>query len=56
MKLDADPERTVEDIVRNVPEALEMGERHREVLFRLARDRYDWSSVARKLARELEAM
>jgi len=56
MKLSADPGRTVEDIVRNVPLALEMGERHREVLFRVARDRYDWTSVARKLSRELEAM
>jgi len=28
-------------------------ERHREALFRLARERYDWASVARKLADEL---
>ena len=56
MKLSADPDRTVEDMVRNVPVALEMGDRHKEALFRVARDRYDWSSVARKLARELEAM
>ena len=56
MKLSADPDCTVDDIVRNVPVALEMGERHREVLFRVARDRYDWTSVARKLSRELESM
>jgi glycosyltransferase involved in cell wall biosynthesis len=56
MKLDADPDCTVHDMVRNVPVALEMGDRYKEALFRLARDRYDWSSVARKLHRELEAM
>ncbi len=56
MKLDPDPERTVDDIVRNVPVALEMGERHKEALFRVARDRYDWSSVARTLAAELAAL
>jgi glycosyltransferase involved in cell wall biosynthesis len=56
MKLDANPARTVEDMIRNVPIALAMGERHKEALFQVARDRYDWSSVARKLARELEAM
>jgi glycosyltransferase involved in cell wall biosynthesis len=50
MKLDADPERTVDDMVRNVPLALRMGELHKETLFRVARERYDWSSVARKLA------
>jgi glycosyltransferase involved in cell wall biosynthesis len=56
MKLDADPSRTVQDIVRNVPLALEMGDRHKEALFQLARERYDWSSVAAKLHRELEEM
>jgi glycosyltransferase involved in cell wall biosynthesis len=56
MKLDADPDRTVADMIRNVPVALSMGERHKQALFELARDQYDWSSVARKLARELEAM
>lgn len=55
MKLDADPNRTVADIVRNVPAALELGDRYKEALFQIARDHYDWSSVARKLNRELEA-
>jgi glycosyltransferase involved in cell wall biosynthesis len=56
MKLSPDPEHTVSDIVRHVPAALEMGERHKEALRRLARERYDWTSVARKLAAELEAL
>jgi glycosyltransferase involved in cell wall biosynthesis len=56
MKLGAAPEHTVADIVRNVPRALELGERHRDALFRVARERYDWTSVARKLAAELRAL
>ena len=56
MKLSAAADRTVADIVANVPPALELGERHREALFRLARERYDWASVTRKLAMELNAL
>lgn len=56
MKLDPAPERTVADIVHHVPMALEAGEQHREALFRVARDRYDWSSVSRTLADELNAL
>lgn len=56
MKLDPSPERTVADIVRRVPAALAVGERHRDVLYRVARDRYDWSSVANKLYDELTAL
>ena len=56
MKLSAAAERTVADIVRNVPPALELGERHREALFRLARERYDWAGVARKLYTELNEL
>jgi glycosyltransferase involved in cell wall biosynthesis len=56
MKLDAAPERTVADIVRHVPLALEMGERHKDTLYRVARDHYDWRSVARKLFAELNAL
>ena len=56
MKLDAAPERTVADIVRHVPLALEMGERHKDALYRVARDHYDWRSVARKLHTELNAL
>ena len=56
MKLSPAPERTVADIVRHFPAALEAGGRHAEALYRVARERYDWESVARKLADELEAL
>ncbi|MBW3570942.1 MAG: glycosyltransferase [Gemmatimonadetes bacterium] len=56
MKLNPAPERTVADIVRHVPAALALSERHRETLYRLARDRYDWKSVAAKLYDELNAL
>ena len=56
MQLAAEPERTVADIVRQVPRALAHGERWQPALFRVARDRYDWASVARTLHRELEAL
>jgi glycosyltransferase involved in cell wall biosynthesis len=56
MKLDPAADRTVADIVSHVPVALEMGERYKDVLFRVARDRYDWSSVAATFSRELNAL
>jgi hypothetical protein len=33
-----------------------MGERHKDSLFNLARDRFDWSSVARTFRQELSAL
>ncbi|MBD0321525.1 MAG: glycosyltransferase family 4 protein, partial [Gemmatimonadetes bacterium] len=56
MKLDPDPRHTVDDIVRHVPMALEVGGRWQEALFRVARDRYDWSSVSRTLSQELNSL
>lgn len=56
MKLGAQAERTVADIVRQVPRALALGDEWQPALFRLARERYDWTSVARTLNRELEAL
>lgn len=56
MKLSPEAEHTVADIVRRVPEALEMGERHKGTLYRVARDRYDWGSVARKMFTEMSAL
>jgi glycosyltransferase involved in cell wall biosynthesis len=56
MRLDPAPDRTVMDIVRHVPMALELGERYQEALFRVARDRYDWSSVSQTLSRELNSL
>ena len=54
MKLD--PDDTVSDIVRHVPLALTIGVKHKDVLARLARDRYDWTSVAATLESELESL
>jgi len=56
MRLSPQPERTVQDIVDNVPIALQSGPEVREALFRLARERYDWSSVAATLVREMKEM
>lgn len=54
MKLDVDD--TVADIVANVHAALRFGTRYKDVLSRTAQERYDWTSVARKLVEELEAI
>jgi glycosyltransferase involved in cell wall biosynthesis len=56
MKLSPDPHRTVSDIVRNAPLALEMGDRFNSTLYNFARERYDWTSVADMFHSELEAM
>ncbi|MEX2582592.1 MAG: glycosyltransferase [Gemmatimonadota bacterium] len=56
MKLSADPEWTAADIVRNMPVALESGEETKQALYRVARERYDWSGVAAKLHAEMETM
>lgn len=53
MKLDVDD--TVADIVANVHNALRFGTRYKDVLSRTAQERYDWTSVARKLRAELTA-
>src|SRR5687768_8635787 len=54
MKLD--PDDTVADIIRNVPAAFQIGVQYKDVLARLARERYDWTSVAATLKRELQSM
>lgn len=56
MKLSPAPEQTVDDIVSKLPRALAIAGDYREPLFRAARERYDWTSVARKFADELEAL
>ncbi len=56
MKLSPEPARTVADIAANVPTALHVGPRHRSTLREVAVTRYDWRSVAGKLAAELAAM
>jgi glycosyltransferase involved in cell wall biosynthesis len=54
MKLD--PFNTTADIVTNVNRAMHVGVRFKDVLSRTAQERFDWVSVAEKLARELEAI
>ncbi len=54
MKLD--PENTIADIATHVPRALELGVQHKDELAKLARDRYDWTSVAATLEHELASM
>jgi glycosyltransferase involved in cell wall biosynthesis len=56
MKLDPDPERTVADLVRHFPRALETTAVHRDALRRVARERFDWSSVTRTFAAELRSL
>ena len=51
-----DPLDTVADIVRHVSTALKFGVRFKDVLSRTAQARYDWTSVGRKLANELEKL
>jgi len=50
-----DPENTIADIVSHVPRALEVGVGYKNELAKLARERYDWTSVASVLKRELES-
>jgi hypothetical protein len=54
MKLD--PEDTIADIVSHVPLALEVGVGYKNELAKLARERYDWTSVAAVLKRELRSL
>ena len=48
-----DPEHVVTDIAQKASAALRMGVRYKDVLARAAQERHDWTSVGRKLAREL---
>lgn len=56
MKLDPDPERTVADLVRHFPVALEVGGRHKDALRAIARERFDWTSVTSTFVSELRAL
>ena len=51
-----DPENTVAGIVSHVPLALEVGVSYKNELATLARERYDWTSVAAVLERELGSL
>ena len=50
------PQHVVTDIARKASAAIRMGVRYKDVLVRAARERHDWTSVGRKLARELDAI
>ncbi|HLE57377.1 MAG TPA: glycosyltransferase [Rhodothermia bacterium] len=54
MKLDL--QKTVSDIVEKVPKAVELGAGHKPALARIARERYDWMSVAQTLVSTLESL
>jgi hypothetical protein len=53
MKLD--PKNTVADLALKIPQALDQAPRYRDVFARLARERYDWSSVTRHFLSETNA-
>jgi glycosyltransferase involved in cell wall biosynthesis len=53
MKLD--PNNTVADLGRKIPLALEEAPRYSEIFAKLARERYDWSSVTKRFLREMDA-
>ncbi|HEX8091624.1 MAG TPA: glycosyltransferase [Blastocatellia bacterium] len=53
MRLSADENRTVADIVRNAQAALSLAGKHKETLREVAVQNYDWKNVARNLALEL---
>ena len=54
MKLN--PFDTVADIAANVSTALNFGVRYKDVLSRTAQERYDWTSVGRRLVTELDSI
>jgi glycosyltransferase involved in cell wall biosynthesis len=54
MKLDRN--NTVRDLTVKIPRAVEESERYRETLARVARENYDWSSVARIFMRAIDAL
>ena len=51
-----DPGNPVGDIASHVPDAVGVDRSHREALARLARDKYDWTSVGTVLRRELGSL
>jgi glycosyltransferase involved in cell wall biosynthesis len=47
---------TVDDLITQVPRALDLGASYRQPLARVARERFDWVSVAKTLREELHAL
>jgi glycosyltransferase involved in cell wall biosynthesis len=56
MRLSADEDQTVADLVENASGALRLGGKHKDRLREVAVDRYDWASVARRLASDLASL
>jgi glycosyltransferase involved in cell wall biosynthesis len=56
MKLSPEEDKTVADIAARVPAALPVGGKHKRALRKLAVERYDWKSVARRLVEQLKSM
>ena len=54
MKLDR--QNTVRDLATKIPRAVEESERYRETLAKVARENYDWSSVARIFVRAINSL
>ena len=56
MKLSPDEDQTVMDIVTHVSGAIAMEAKHQHVLRTVAVERYEWKSVAARLASVLRSM
>jgi len=54
MKLDRS--KTVRDLTEKIPRAIEESGRYRETLAKVARENYDWSSVATILMRAINGL
>lgn len=54
MKLGLDD--TVSDLIRNIPRAFDLGPSCKHALAKVARERYDWMSVAKTLREELRSL
>jgi hypothetical protein len=46
----------VRDLVEHVPRALTIGPSYKDALARIARERYDWTSVAMTLSDEIRKL
>ena len=56
MRLSADENQTVADLVEKASGALQSGGKHKDKLREVAVERYDWASVARRLASDLKSL
>jgi glycosyltransferase involved in cell wall biosynthesis len=56
MRLSADENQTVADLVKKASGALLLGGKHKDKLRDVAVERYDWTNVARRLASDLESL